>query len=119
MAMQQVKDAEQYLTETINILKQKNILEIVLFGSLNSQNFSKYSDIDLLIILDVDEIPKTYEEKMKLKLELRKSIRHINRKIAIDMLVYTKKEYEIIKKEKSVFIEEIINTGKKVYEKAS
>lgn len=117
--MQNLKLAEQYLAETLAILKKQNILEIILFGSMISQNFTENSDIDLLIILDVDEIPETYEEKMKLKLELRKSIRHINRKIAIDMLVYTKKEYEVIINEKAVFLEEIINTGKKIYEKAS
>lgn len=110
---------DSYIQEIINKLSKLNIKEIILFGSMNNGNFDDESDIDLLIILDIDKIPETYEEKMKMKLELRKAIRTINRKVAIDLLVYTKKEFELIKKEGNNFFQNIIKNGKKLYEKAS
>ena len=112
-------EIDSYIQEIINKLSKMNIKEIILFGSMNNANFDEESDIDLLIILDIDKIPKTYEEKMKMKLELRKAIRTINRKVAIDLLVYTKKEFELLKKEGNNFFQNIIKNGKKLYEKAS
>ena len=57
-----------YLDETVEILKKLEISEVILFGSVSKGNYDEESDIDLLIILDIDKIPETYEEKMELKL---------------------------------------------------
>ena len=56
---------------------------------------------------------------MKNKLLVRKTIYEISKKIPIDLIVYTKREYEIIQNNKSAFYNEIENTGKIIYEKAS
>ena len=109
---------DTFLTQTVDILKEQNVQEITLFGSSSANTFSNNSDIDLLVILDIDKVPETFEEKMRMKLQLRKSIRHINRQIAIDLLVYTKKEYEIIKKERPALFNDIWNKGMLIYEKA-
>ncbi len=108
-----------YLDETVEILKKLEISEVILFGSVSKGNYDDESDIDLLIILDIDKIPETYEEKMELRQKIRKSLRAINKKVSLDLLVYTKKEFEIMKEEGSSFLTEINNTGKKIYEKAS
>ena len=50
-----------------------NVLEIILFRSVSTGNYDEESEIDLLIILDIDEIPESYEEKMELKLNIRRS----------------------------------------------
>ncbi len=110
---------KNYLDEIVKTVIAHNAYEIILFGSISKEEFDDESDIDLFIILDIDKIPETYEDKMKLKLEIRKALRNINRKISLDLLIYTKKEYEIMKKEKSSFFEEIKRTGKTLYAKAS
>jgi len=112
-------EVDTYLENIVAALKELNIKEIILFGSINEKRYDNESDIDLLVILDIDKIPQTYEEKMKLKLEIRKAIRDINRKVAIDLLVYTKKEFEELKKRGNNFFQNIIKNGKKIYEKAS
>jgi len=114
-----MKGIEKYLDETVKIISNQNVYEVILFGSISKGVFQEDSDIDLLIILDIDRIPKSYEEKMELKLNIRKSVRHINKKVPLDLLIYTKKEYEIIKKEQSSFYLDIVRTGKVLYEKAS
>ena len=113
------KTIKKYLKETVETIISLNAYEIILFGSISKGKYDDESDIDLLIVLDIDKIPETYEEKMKLKLEIRKALRTINRKISLDLLIYTKKEFEIMKEERSSFFEEIIRTGKTLYEKAS
>ena len=92
-----------YLDETVEILKNLEISEVILFGSVSKGNYDDESDIDLLIILDIDKIPETYEEKMELRQNIRKSLRVINRRVSLDLLVYTKKEFEIMKEEGSSF----------------
>lgn len=113
------KNIYQYLDKIVERIKDHNPQEIILFGSLSQKKFTSDSDIDLLVILDLDSIPTTYEEKTQLKSAIRKSIREINKKVAIDLLVYTKKEMQIMKSENNAFLEEITKTGKVMYEKAS
>jgi hypothetical protein len=46
-------------------------------------------------------------------------VRNINYKIPLDILVYSKEEYKIVKNCGNYFIDEIEKTGKIIYEKAS
>jgi len=110
---------EEYLPEIIEKLKKINPYKIVVFGSIANNESGKNSDIDLLVILDTETISNNYEEKMQNKLLVRKCIYDISKKIPIDLLVYTKKEYEIIKENPNSFFKEISVTGKTLYEKAS
>jgi hypothetical protein len=61
----------------------------------------------------------SYKERLDKKLYINKLVRNINYKIALDILVYSKEEYKIVKNYGNYFIDEIENTGKIIYEKAS
>ena len=108
-----------YIREITEALQPLNPLQILLFGSYARGDFTEDSDIDLLIILVEDFVPQTYAEKIKLRVAARTALRQINDKIALDVLVYTKPEYEKILEDKGVILTEIIETGKSIYEKAS
>ena len=56
---------------------------------------------------------------MKKKLIVRNKIIEINERVPIDLIVYTKAEYEIMVKHGSSFLKEITTSGKTLYEKAS
>ena len=92
---------------------------IVLFGSHATEGERLGSDIDLLVVLDSDAISQTYEERMKKRLMVRDSIQEINGRIPIDLIVYTRGEYEILQTNGTSFLNEIRNSGKILYEKAS
>ena len=77
------------------------------------------SDIDLMVILDNDHVSKTYQERLTKKIFIRNLIIEINRKIPIDILVYSKEELNLIRSHGNYFIDEIEKTGKVIYEKAS
>lgn len=78
--------------------------KIILFGSYAAGNPNNDSDIDLLIIKDTD-LPRH-----KRSFDIQKSL--IGSMIPMDILVYTTKEFEQERKEKSSFLFSAIKTSK-------
>jgi predicted nucleotidyltransferase len=115
-------DVEKFnvvLDNLVVLLKSSDPYKIILFGSYANGNPNENSDIDLLIILDNNHVSKTYQERLNKKIRIRNLVIEINRKVPLDILVYSKEEWNIIKKNGNYFIEEIEKTGKVIYEKAS
>ncbi|MCY3555684.1 MAG: nucleotidyltransferase domain-containing protein [Gemmatimonadetes bacterium] len=90
---------------------------IVLFGSHAMDREHLESDVDLLVILDSEIISQTYEERIDKKISARHCIEEINKEIPIDLLVYTRAEYEYLLHQGVSFLNEIEKSGKTVYEK--
>jgi len=108
-----------YVDQLLEALKQADPYRIILFGSYAKGTADENSDIDMVVILDNNDVAKTYEERLKKKLYINRLVRKINYKIALDILVYSKEEYKIVKNYGNYFIDEIENTGRIIYEKAS
>jgi len=117
--MDRVKNHKKYLGEILEKLKAINPKTVILFGSYASNDLTEDSDLDLLVVLDTNRVPTDYDEKLKMKLEVRRTIRDINKKVAIDLLIYTIPEYEEFINSGSSFSKEIEKTGKIIYEKTS
>jgi predicted nucleotidyltransferase len=105
------------LNDLINSLKVSDPYKIILFGSYATGKETENSDIDLMVILDNNDISKTYKERQTKKLYIRKLVREINYRNALDILVYSKEELKNIKEYGNYFIDEIERTGKVIYEK--
>jgi predicted nucleotidyltransferase len=112
-------EIEPVLNELVERLKPADPLKIVLFGSYAKGNAREDSDIDLMVILDNDYVVKNYTEKMNRFLSVSRLIREIHGKYAMDILVYSRKELGIIKNNGNDFINEVEETGRVIYEKAS
>jgi len=108
-----------YIDQLLEALKQADPYKVILFGSHANGTANENSDIDMVVILDNNDVAKTYDERLRKKLQINRLVREINYKIALDILVYSKEEYKIIKNNGNYFIDEIENTGKIIYEKAS
>ena len=108
--------SDHQIKELVRNLLELDPVKIIAFGSYAAGDMNEDSDLDLLIVLNKNTIPQTYEEKMDLKVEVRKKIREINKKIPIDILVYTLAEYNEIKKNMGSFLKEIHQNGKVLYE---
>jgi predicted nucleotidyltransferase len=100
-------------------LKPSDPYKIVLFGSYANGNPNENSDIDLMVILDNNHVSKTYQERLNKKIFIRNLVLEINRRMSLDILVYSKEELNLIKERGNYFVEEIERTGKVIYEKAS
>lgn len=55
---------------------------------------------------------------MQSRLMVRKSLLAVNKHVPIDLIVYTRGEYELLKMYGSSFLQEIETTGKTLYKKA-
>ena len=90
---------------------------IVLVGSHAQDEEHLKSDVDLLVILDSEIISQTYEERMHRRIAARHCIQETNKEIPIDILVYTRAEYEYLLHLGVSFLNEIEKSGKTLYEK--
>ena len=108
-----------YIDQLLEALKTADPYKIILFGSYAKGTADENSDIDMVVILDNNDVAKTYKERLDKKLYINRLVRNINYKIALDILVYSKEEYKIVKNFGNYFIDEIERTGKIIYEKAS
>ncbi len=109
----------KYIEAIVSRLVGLDPYKIVLFGSQATGKPTEDSDIDLLVVLNSSIVSKTYEERIQKSLSVRDLILDINEQVPIDLLVYTKAEYEIIENAHTSFINEINNNGIVLYEKAS
>ena len=105
------------LDSLVALLKSSDPYKIILFGSYANGHPNEHSDIDLVVILDNNHVSKTYQERLDKRLRIRKSVIEINRKVALDLLVYSKEEWRIVREYGNPFIDEIEKTGKVIYEK--
>jgi len=110
-------DIAATLTELVAALRESDPYRIVLFGSQANGTARWDSDIDLLVILDNEEVAKTYTERIQKRLYIRNLVREVNRKAALDILVYSRAEYRKVKDYGNFFIDEVEKTGRVLYEK--
>jgi len=107
-----------YLVEEMTErLKELKPYKVILFGSYASGNPTEDSDLDVLVVLDSEEISKNLDEKIKRDMPVSKVLINVNRKIAMDLITYSKAEYEYLIEQNDFFVKEITNTGSILYER--
>lgn len=79
----------------------------VLFGSFSRGDAGIFSDLDILIIIEseLDFLKRTADAYNRLKPE-----------VAMDILVYTPKELQVMLARKNKFIQRILTEGQVIYE---
>jgi len=85
---------DDFLRQYKQFLKKKNVLKAFLFGSWAKDNYSPYSDLDILIIIE------SSHKKMRDRLP---DFLPRHAPVGVDVFVYTKEEAE-----KSSFVKKII-----------
>ena len=111
-------DINAVLDNLVVSLQSSNPDKIILFGSYARGNPDENSDIDLMVIIDDNNVSKSYQERLDKKLYVRNLVLEINRKVPLDILVYSKEELNMIKRHGNQLIDDIEKTGKIIYEKA-
>ncbi len=86
-------------------------LRVMLFGSFARGAPHEDSDIDLVVILNKEGRSDTYKAMISARMDIAKRLRRLRRKYPIDVLVYTKEEWEDLKASGSSFITKIEQEG--------
>lgn len=105
---------EDRISQIAQRLKALNPYKAILFGSWASGVAVDESDIDLVIVLDVEGMPKSFSERMKNHSRVRSRLRSINREVPMDVLVYTKAEWNQLMRLNTSFAREILKTGRAI-----
>jgi len=96
------------------LLKVEKPFKVILFGSYAKSNPHLDSDIDLLVVLDSNKKSKNFAERSENYLRVSRCLRDIERKIPIDLLVYTKPEFDTFIQIGSMFSRKILKEGKEI-----
>ncbi len=92
-------------------LKPLHPEKVILFGSYAWGQVTKDSDIELIVVLNKEETPRTYRDKMVNRLLVRRALDELNRDYALDLLVYTLSEWRDFQELGSAFSMEIASRG--------
>ena len=102
---------EKELEDIISIITKINPEKIYLFGSYASESRDEQSDIDLIVVAPSTEPP------LERRMELRRMLAEYDRRIGLDLLVYTPDEFNMLAQEPSSFISSALKQGIKIYDR--
>ena len=88
-----------------------SVAHIIIFGSYANGNLHEDSDVDLVVILKEKGINGTYRERLNRTLRISKLLNPLREHIAVDVIVYTKDEFNFLIKKGSPFLKEIKKKG--------
>jgi predicted nucleotidyltransferase len=108
---------QHLINEMIERLKELKPHKVILFGSYAKGTETEDSDLDVLVVLDSNEFAKTFKEQNARYLLASNAVREVNYQVPMDILVYSKAEYDYFNEQNTLFFKEIKNTGKILYEK--
>jgi len=86
-------------------------LKVIIFGSQVWGGGGEGSDIDLIVVLNKEGIPSCYREKTENFLEVSRLLRDLNKKIAMDLVVMTRTQWEQFIEMDSGFAREVQSRG--------
>jgi predicted nucleotidyltransferase len=107
----------KYIPILVEKLKKANPYKIILFGSYANDTPGVDSDIDILVVTSDPFIPKDYEEKMRISLQISDLISEIRAEYPVDLIVHTLPMHRKFISYGSMFSREILKNGKVLYEK--
>lgn len=103
---------QEYLVELKNILAELNPYRAVLFGSYAEGTARVDSDIDLIVVLNKHELPKSFAERSENYSLVKRYFKLLKTKVPMDLIVYTRREWDDFLKSENSFTREILEKGK-------
>jgi len=107
---------ETVLEEVIARLEPLPLRRVILFGSHAQGRATPDSDLDLLVVLDRDDLPRTHEQRAQLELSVLRPLRDLRQRYAMDIIVHTEAMYQRFLAGDSAFAREIRQTGIAIHE---
>jgi predicted nucleotidyltransferase len=105
----------EVISKIVQCLMGLNVYKVILFGSYARGTATEDSDIDLVVILNTEEFAKSIDERLDRRRPVSSSVLEINRLYPMDVIVYSKGEYDYLKNNGDFFVQEIEETGVKLY----
>jgi predicted nucleotidyltransferase len=97
--------------EIVARLSPKKPLKVILFGSRASGEFDQESDVDLIVVLNKEGLPRSFKEKTENLLEISRLLRDLNKRMAMDLVVMTRTQWVRFVEMDSGFSREVQEKG--------
>lgn len=107
---------DNLLKSVTDALRPLHPFRIVLFGSYATGLQNPDSDLDLLVVLDTQETPRSFSRRMELQTMVAQHLRHLRCHVPIDLVVHTQSAYERLMTRDSMFARQLREEGKVLYE---
>jgi predicted nucleotidyltransferase len=104
-----LKEIQTHVSDGLNYPPKP--LRVILFGSYARGAPHGESDIDLVVVLDKEGKSGNYRTLVKNRVEISRRLRQLKRKHPVDILVYTKDEWEALRTSKTSFVQRIEAEG--------
>ena len=111
-----INKTERYIPEIVACLKQIDPAKVILFGSHARDAATEESDLDLIVVTKSTALPRNYQEKERIYLEVARVLRDIRKLVPVDLLVHTQPMYARFIEMDSLFAREVLREGIVVYE---
>jgi predicted nucleotidyltransferase len=111
MPGEMMKLSDELRDRISELLKPLRPEKVILFGSYAWGQPTEDSDIDLIVVLDSEAVPRTYHDRMANRLLVRRALDAVNREYALDVLVYTVPEWKDFQDSGSAFSKEVASRG--------
>ena len=103
--------------EILERLKPLRPEKVILFGSYAYGEPHQDSDIDLLVVTQDNFVPRSFQEKMQIRLNVSQTILDFRLRHATDLIVHTKPMHQRFIELNSSFAREILTKGVILYER--
>jgi uncharacterized protein len=104
-------DFKKISAEIVSLLKNQKLYMVSVFGSHAYGKAHDESDLDLLVVLDKEGVSGNYKEVLGNKKAVSVHLRELRKKVPVDLLVYTRDEWTMLKNSGSSFIRRIEKEG--------
>jgi len=103
------QEIQKHVSDVLN--SPPRPLRVILFGSHARGVPHGESDIDLVVVLDKEGKSGSYRTLVKNRVEISRRLRQLKRKHPVDILVYTKDEWEALRTSNTSFVQRIEAEG--------
>ncbi len=93
------------------LLQTVDVSKAIVFGSFVTGNVHDESDMDLVVVLNQDGMSSSYKQLLENRIKINRLLRNVREKIPVDLLVYTKDEWDLLLSSGSGFINDINQNG--------
>ena len=107
-----MKELNKYREQISKLCGENNVRMLLAFGSVVNDTLDEDSDIDLYVVTKDEFIPQSFKERMDITLKVSEVIRDLRGRIAIDLIVHTKKMADKFKELNSSFARELFSRGR-------
>lgn len=114
-----MEDMDTIITQIVDRLRELPISRVIVFGSAHTRRGHADSDIDIAVVVSEPREFDSYDARLEARSRIRAHLWEINRRVPIDILLYTEQEFGESLMEPGFVSEEIVRHGRTVYEEAS